>query len=157
MLNLLQTCSSFLSSFSLTVFIKFFLIQKSKSRANLNHKEGKQEETTIDQSTNSSGSWGKNLSLGILYLGAVFSFPLDNLSEAKLCRRKIIRKAIFLGAQFPGNTVRGHYFWGNCWGVISGAFFRGAIIQGAIVRGGQFFSGQLFGHRLELALQGYVS
>ena len=38
----------FLSSFSLTVFIKFFLIQKSKSSTNLNHKEGKQEETTID-------------------------------------------------------------------------------------------------------------
>ena len=40
------TCSSFLSNFSLTVVIKFFLIQKSKS--NLNHKEGKQEEATID-------------------------------------------------------------------------------------------------------------
>ena len=47
-LNLFLTCSSFLSSFSLTVFIKFFLIQKSKSSTNLNHKEGKQEGATID-------------------------------------------------------------------------------------------------------------
>ena len=37
-----------LSSFSLTVFIKFFLIQKSKSSTNLNCKKGKQEEATID-------------------------------------------------------------------------------------------------------------
>ena len=29
-------------------FIKFFLIQKSNSSAKLNHKEGKQEEATID-------------------------------------------------------------------------------------------------------------
>ena len=38
----------FLSSFNLTVFIKFFLIQKSKSSTNLNLKEGKQEEATIN-------------------------------------------------------------------------------------------------------------
>ena len=41
-------CCSFLSSFSLTVFIKIFLKQKSKSSTNLNHKEWKQEEATID-------------------------------------------------------------------------------------------------------------
>ena len=39
-LNLFLTCPSALRSFSLTVFIKFF--------ADLNHKKGKQEETTID-------------------------------------------------------------------------------------------------------------
>ena len=38
----------FLSSFNPTVFIKFFLIQKSKSSTNLNLKEGKQEEVTIN-------------------------------------------------------------------------------------------------------------
>ena len=47
-LNLFLTCSSFLSSFNLAALIKFFLIQKSKSVTNLNHKEGKQEEATID-------------------------------------------------------------------------------------------------------------
>ena len=31
------------------MFIKFFLIQKSKSSTNLNHKEGKQEEATIGE------------------------------------------------------------------------------------------------------------
>ena len=46
--NLFLTCSSFVSSFSLTVFIKFFLIQKSKPSTNLNRKEGKQEKATID-------------------------------------------------------------------------------------------------------------
>ena len=35
---------SFKSSFSLSVFIKFFLIQKSKSSTNLNDKEGKRQE-----------------------------------------------------------------------------------------------------------------
>ena len=47
-LNLFLTCSSLLSSFCLTVFIKIFLIQKSKSSTNLNHKESKQEEATTD-------------------------------------------------------------------------------------------------------------
>ena len=46
-LNLFLTCS-FFSSFSLTVFIELFLIQKSKSSTNSNHKEGKQKEATID-------------------------------------------------------------------------------------------------------------
>ena len=45
-LNLFLTFSSFLSSSSLTVFIKFFVIQK-KFSTNLNHKEGKQDEATI--------------------------------------------------------------------------------------------------------------
>ena len=65
---------SFLSSFSLTVFIKFFLIQNSKSSANLNHKELKQEGATIDQSTTISDSWGMivcNLSCAI--------YPWDNV------------------------------------------------------------------------------
>ena len=56
-LNLFLTCSSFLSS--LTVFIKIFLIQKSKSSTNLNYKEGKEDETTIDSSRKISDSWGK--------------------------------------------------------------------------------------------------
>ena len=47
-LNFFLTCSSFLSFFSLTAFIKLFLIQKSKSGTNLKHKEEKQEEATID-------------------------------------------------------------------------------------------------------------
>ena len=47
-LNLFLTCSSFLISFSLTVFIKVFLIQKLKSSTNLNLKEEKEEEATID-------------------------------------------------------------------------------------------------------------
>ena len=47
-LDLSLTCPSFLSSFSLIVFIKVFLIQKSKSSTNLNPKEEKQEEATID-------------------------------------------------------------------------------------------------------------
>ena len=37
----------FISSISVSVFIKFFLIQKSKS-TNLKHKELKQEEATVD-------------------------------------------------------------------------------------------------------------
>ena len=42
-----MACSSFLSSFSLTEFIKFFLIQKSKSSTNLNPKEEKQKQLSI--------------------------------------------------------------------------------------------------------------
>ena len=49
----------FLNSFSLTVFIKIFLIEKSIPSTNLNHKEGNQEEATIDQSTKISDSWRK--------------------------------------------------------------------------------------------------
>ena len=41
--------------------MKTFIIQKSKSATNLKHEEGKQEETTIDQSTKISDSWGKNV------------------------------------------------------------------------------------------------
>ena len=37
-----------LLSFSLNVFTKFFLIQKSKSSTKLNQKEWKQEEATIE-------------------------------------------------------------------------------------------------------------
>ena len=49
--------------------MKIFFIQKSKSSTNLNHKEGKQEEATIDKSTAISDSCEKkyivcNLSLG---------------------------------------------------------------------------------------------
>ena len=47
-LNLFLTCSSFLSSFFLIVFIKTVLIQKGKCTTNLNHDKRKQEETTID-------------------------------------------------------------------------------------------------------------
>ena len=45
------------------MIIKFLLTQKSKSSTNLDHKEEKQEETTIDQSTKTSDSWGKNISV----------------------------------------------------------------------------------------------
>ena len=80
-------CWSFLSSFSLNVFIKSFLKQKSKSSTNLNRKEWKQEETIIDYST-------KILILGEKYLGCnLFSwgqFSRDHLSEGQLCKRQII-------------------------------------------------------------------
>ena len=42
--------------------MKIFFIQKSKSSTNLNHKEGKQEEATIDKSTAISDSCEKNIS-----------------------------------------------------------------------------------------------
>ena len=61
------TCSSFLSSFSPTVFIKFFLTQKSKSSVNLDLKEVKKEDkATIDQSTTMSDSSEKNI-LGAIH------------------------------------------------------------------------------------------
>ena len=52
--------------------MKTFIIQKSKSATNLNHEEGKQEETTIDQSTKISDSWGKNVE-GLIYPSDYFS------------------------------------------------------------------------------------
>ena len=90
------------------MFVKIFLIQKSKSSTNLNHKEGKQEETTIDQSNKISDSL-KKISRVYFILGTIFlwdSFLLDHLSEGQLCRRQIIRKAIFLGGNFQVNIVR---------------------------------------------------
>ena len=51
-----------LRSFSLTVFVKIFLIQNSsliqKPSTNLNQKEGKQEKATIDKSATIYDSWG---------------------------------------------------------------------------------------------------
>ena len=60
----------FLSSFSVFLFIKVFLIYKSKSSTNLNHKEEKQKDATIDKSTTISDSWEKY----ILYV----IYPWDN-------------------------------------------------------------------------------
>ena len=59
MRNFLLTCSSFLSSFSLIMFVKLFLIQKLKSSTNLNPTEEKEEKTTIDYSTTISDLPGK--------------------------------------------------------------------------------------------------
>ena len=50
--------------------MKIFFIQKSKSSTNLNHKEEKQEEATIDKSTAISDSCEKNISCVI--------YPWDN-------------------------------------------------------------------------------
>ena len=113
-LNLFLTCSSFWSSFSHTVFIKFFLIQKSKSSTNLNHKEGKQEEATIDKSTSISDSWGKNMSCVI--------FPWYNLPGGW----EVFLGAIMQATNYPkGNFPWGQFPWGYC---------QGAIIFGVIVR-----------------------
>ena len=43
------------------MFIKFFLVKKSKSNTNLNHKEGKQEEATVDKCTTISDTWEKSI------------------------------------------------------------------------------------------------
>ena len=80
-LSLFLTCSSFLSSFSLTVFIKFFLIKKSKSNTNLNHKEGKQKEATVGKCTTISDTWEKSIVCVV--------YPWDNFPGGS---------AVFLGA-----------------------------------------------------------
>ena len=110
-LNLFLTCSSFLSSFSFSVFINFFLTQKSKSSTNLNHKEGKQGETAMGQSTTISDSWRNNISCVI--------YRWDNVPGDKSSKRHS-------GAIFRGILSGGNYLWGN---------FPGAIIQGAIICG----------------------
>ena len=108
------TCSSFLSSFSLTVFINFFLIQKSKSSTNLNPKEEKQEEATIDYSTTISDLSGINVS-GVIH-------PWDNFPRGGG------RGAVFLGA----NSPRGNYAGDKS---SERQFSLGAIVQGEIVSG----------------------
>ena len=68
------------------MFIKFFLIQKSKSSTTLNHKEGKQEEPTISLNTAISDSWGKNISSVI--------YPWDNFPAGQFSSGPFVRRAI---------------------------------------------------------------
>ena len=123
------TCCSFLSSSSLTVFIKFFLIKKSKSSTNLNHKELKQKEATIDQGTTISDSWGKNISCVIFSWdnalgGGRGSFPRGNYLGNKSSERQfssaaifragdIVREQLSLGQLFGNNHPRGDCPGGN--------------------------------------------
>ena len=107
----------FFSSFSLIVFIKFFLIQKSKSSTNLNHKEWKQEGATIDYSTTISDSWAKSMSrviyLGTIFLGRSFPwghfFPRGNYVDDKSSDRQFSSGAISRGISSGSN-----YLWRNC-------------------------------------------
>ena len=149
-LNLFLTCSSFLSSFSFSVFINFFLTQKSKSSTNLNHKEGKQGETAMGQSTTISDSWRNNISCVI--------YRWDNVPGDKSSKRHsgaifrgILSGGNYLWGNFPGAIIQGgNYLWGHFPPWIS--IIQGAIICGAIFRGGeqssrgQFSLGLLSGH-----------
>ena len=147
-----MTCSSFLSSFSLIVFIKFFLIQKSNSSINLNPKEEKQEEATINYSTSISDSLGKNISSVI--------HPWDNFPGGQFSLGSIVPGAIIHATNHP----KGNFLWGkfsrdklsgisclcdnllrvNYLGRISGAIIRGAITQGAILRTPTFLWSKFF-------------
>ena len=66
------------------MYIKFFLIQKSKSSTTLNDKEEKQKEATISQSI--SDSWGKNIS-SVLY-------PCDNFPAGQFSFGQFVGGAI---------------------------------------------------------------
>ena len=92
------------------MFIKFFFTQKSKPSTNVNHKEGKQEETTIDQITKISGSWEKNISgvtypwdffpRGALFLGSIFTrgnYVGDKSSKKQFSSGAIFRGQLSLG------------------------------------------------------------
>ena len=112
LLNLFLTYS-FLSSLSFTVFIKFFLMQKLKSSTILNHKEGKQEETT-----NISYYWGKNIS-GEIY-------PWDYFPGGQFSSGSFVWGAIMKTANHPkDNFPRGQF---------PGVYCQVAIICGVIVR-----------------------
>ena len=122
------------------MFIKIFVIQKLKSSTNLNHKEGKQVETTIDWSTTISDPWGKNIS-GVIspwdYFpeGSVFgtTCPRGNYVGDKSSERQFSSEEISSGILSGDN-----YLWGNC----PGAIIRGQSSSGQL-SGGNFPLGQL--------------
>ena len=120
------TCSSFLSSFNLTVLIRIFLKQKSKSSTNLNHKEGKQEETTIDEKY-----LGCHLPLGLFSCGQFSQdCPRDNYLGNKSSKRKF-----YLGAIFRVILSGENYLCGNFLGaIIRGQSFRGKLSGGILFR-----------------------
>ena len=166
-LSLCLTCSSFVSSFSLRLFIKFFLVQKSKSSTNLKHNQLKYYNFWL---------LGKDISCLI--------YPWDNVPRGKfstgqLCRRQIILKElggniqgycqgeINFGITFWEQSSRGQLSGGqyssgdNCPG--RGWFYWGVNIPGGSCLGGQlpraqssrrqisrgkFPQGQLCGHRM---------
>ena len=144
-LNLCLTCSSFLSSFRLTVFIIFFLTQKSKSSTKLNHRKWKQEEATINQSTTICDSWGKNIS-GVIYpwdnflggggQGAVFLAAIYlrvNYVDDKSPETQFSLAVIFRGILSGAN-----YLWSNC----PGAVIRGQSSRGQLSGGGGEYSSE---------------
>ena len=127
-LNLFLNCSSFLSSFSLSVFIKFFLIQKSKSGTNLNHNEGKQEEALIYLRYYNFCLLRKKISCviyhwdnvpmgGTVFLGGNMktanlvkgNFPRVNFPGGQLSLGTIVQGAIIQVTTF----LRGNYPWGQ--------------------------------------------
>ena len=100
----------FFRQYNLTVFIKFFLIQST----NLNHKEGKQEEATVDSSTTISDSWGKDISCVV--------YPWDKVREARFSSGNYvcdISSERHSGVISRGILLGGNYFEDN---------FPGAII-----------------------------
>ena len=115
----------FLSSFSFTVLIKFFLIKKSKSSTNLNPQRRKTRRSNnrlkcYDFRFVRKKYFRCHLSLGQFWGG---SCPQVYLPEGQLYRRKIIRKLFFHVGNYP-------------WEQLSlGTIVWGAIIQGAIVWG----------------------
>ena len=128
------------------MFIKFFLIQKSKSSTNLNHKQRKQEQATTDKSTTISDCLGKNRSC-VIYPwdslsgeegGGGGSFPRGNYVGDKSSERQF-----FSGAISRGILSGGNYLWGNCLeGIVRRQFCRGNYTRGQS-SGGQFSSGAI--------------
>ena len=83
-LNFFLTCSSFRSSVSLTVFIKLFLIQKSKSSTNLNLKQNQKKQLSVIWEQLSSGQLYGVIIRGQKSWGNIFqrqlpgSYPIGN-------------------------------------------------------------------------------
>ena len=121
MRNFLLTCSSFLSSFSLIMFVKLFLIQKPKSSTNLKNNHRLQYHNFRFAGKNECNSSSDN-------------FPVWQLSPRSIVRGIIIQRRNHLKANFPrGPLSGGNYFWGNCQGkIIQEAAVRGTIIRVAI-------------------------
>ena len=106
-LNLFLTCSSFLSSFNLIVFVKLFFVQKSKPSSNLNHKEGKQEEATTNKSTTISGSWVKNKSRVIYPWNSFLGEGEGGSFPRAIMKATNYPKDSFPREQFPGGYCHG--------------------------------------------------
>ena len=114
---------------------------KSKSSTDLNPKEEKQEEATIDYKVLRFLILREKISrvlfvLGTIFLGAVLLWancPRSNYAGDKSSERQLSLRAIVQGEIFGANVRRP---------IIRGTIIRWAIIQGAIFRGGAFIRGQ---------------
>ena len=131
----------FFKQFQSLVFIKFFLIQKSKSSTNLNHKEGnKTKQLSICEITKIWNSRGKNIS-GVIYLcdyfpgGSLFGTicPRGNYVGDKSSERQFSSGAISRRILSVGNFLLGNFLEA----IIRGRSPGGQFSSEAIIQGGR--------------------